>query len=166
MDNTIGSLAKLADDLWLGDAVNKHVAGECLDIFKVYIVSLMSDDCPTADSGGRQYGVSNYRKSLEFTKYCPSSWLRKCSTTTSTRRRDTQGFKGSTQQSWLLGSHFAPVTYALIPADCESSDAYKQAWNGTKAAARLPWRGRALEVQGHRRSPGGDNVVCRRFFGG
>ena len=38
VDNTIGSLAKLADDLWLGDAVNKHVAGECLDIFKVYIV--------------------------------------------------------------------------------------------------------------------------------
>ena len=39
----------------------------------------------------------------------------------------------------MLGSHFVQVTYTLIPADCESThaaDAYKQAWNGTKAAAR------------------------------
>ena len=32
----------------------------------------------------------------------------------------------------MLGSHFALVTYTLIPADCKSSYAYKQAWNGAK----------------------------------
>ena len=36
----------------------------------------------------------------------------------------------------MLGSHFAPVTNTLIPAECESSEAYKQAWSATKAAAR------------------------------
>ena len=36
----------------------------------------------------------------------------------------------------MLGSHFAPVSYTLIPAENESSEAYKQAWRATKAAAR------------------------------
>ena len=36
----------------------------------------------------------------------------------------------------MLGSHFAPVSYTLIPAESESSEAYKQAWRATKAAAR------------------------------
>ena len=31
VDNAITSSAKLADAIWFGDAVNKHIAGECLD---------------------------------------------------------------------------------------------------------------------------------------
>ena len=40
VDNTVGSLAKLSDALWFkfGDDVRKHMAGECLDVFKVFIV--------------------------------------------------------------------------------------------------------------------------------
>ena len=38
VDNTIRSLAKLTDAIWFGDVVSKHIAGECLDMFKVYIV--------------------------------------------------------------------------------------------------------------------------------
>ena len=29
----------------------------------------------------------------------------------------------------MLGSHFTPVTYTLIPAECESSEVYKQEWS-------------------------------------
>ena len=46
VDNTVGSLAKLSDALWFCDAVRKHMAGECLDVFKVYIVGrqIMEED--------------------------------------------------------------------------------------------------------------------------
>ena len=46
VDNTVGSLAKLSDAVWFGDAVRKHTAGECLDVFKVYIVGqqIMEED--------------------------------------------------------------------------------------------------------------------------
>ena len=36
----------------------------------------------------------------------------------------------------MLGSHFAPVSYTLVPAECESSEAYKQAWSATKAGSK------------------------------
>ena len=38
VDNSIGSLSQLADAMWFGDALEKHNAGECLDLFKVYII--------------------------------------------------------------------------------------------------------------------------------
>ena len=46
VDNTVGSLAKISDALWFCDAVGKHIAGECLDVFKVYIVGqqIMEED--------------------------------------------------------------------------------------------------------------------------
>ena len=46
VDNTVGSLAKLSDALWFGDVVSKHMAVECLDVFKVYIVGqqIMEED--------------------------------------------------------------------------------------------------------------------------
>ena len=46
MDNTIGILANSADAIWCGDDVNEHIAGECLDILKVYIVGqqIMEED--------------------------------------------------------------------------------------------------------------------------
>ena len=35
IDNTIGSLAALADSLWFGNAVKAHLHGQCLDMHKV-----------------------------------------------------------------------------------------------------------------------------------
>ena len=36
----------------------------------------------------------------------------------------------------MLGSSFAPLSYTLIPAECESADAYREAFRATKAAIR------------------------------
>ena len=36
----------------------------------------------------------------------------------------------------MLGSSFAPLSFTLIPAECESAAAYREAWTGTKAAIR------------------------------
>ena len=38
MDNTIGTLQRLADMIWFGDALENHHEGECLDLFKVYCI--------------------------------------------------------------------------------------------------------------------------------
>jgi hypothetical protein len=47
IDNTVGSLARLAEALWVGDAITKHKEGErCLELFKVYCIGkqTMSSD--------------------------------------------------------------------------------------------------------------------------
>ena len=36
----------------------------------------------------------------------------------------------------MLGSSFAPLSYTLIPAECETADAYHEAYRATKAAVR------------------------------
>ena len=36
----------------------------------------------------------------------------------------------------MLGSSFAPLSYTRMPAECESADAYREAYRATKAAAR------------------------------
>ena len=36
--NTTGSLAKLAEALWFGDAVQRYISSACLDIQKVYVI--------------------------------------------------------------------------------------------------------------------------------
>ena len=36
----------------------------------------------------------------------------------------------------MLGSSFAPLSYTLIPVECETADAYREAYRATKAAVR------------------------------
>ena len=86
-------------------------------------------------NGGRSYGVPSFCKCLEFTEHLSRSWLRICG---ATLHADVT-FKASKAALNKLGfgvnmleGHFAPVSYTLIPAECESSEAYKQAWSATK----------------------------------
>ena len=36
----------------------------------------------------------------------------------------------------MLGSSFAPLSYTLMPSECESADAYREAYRATKVAVR------------------------------
>ena len=131
MDNTIGSLAKSADALWLGNGMNKHIARNVLTFSKEYIVrqQIMEEDRTVFLTFANVWNLLNIFRAVgsgyavqlqgDLTYKASKAALNKLCFAVN-----------------MLGSHFAQVTYSLIPTDCESSEAYKQAWNGTKAAAR------------------------------
>ena len=107
--------------------------GECLDVFKVYIVGrqVMEEDRTVFLTFANVWNLLNifgavgsgYAVQLhgDVTFKASQAALNKL------------GFGVN-----MFGSHFAPVSYTLIPAECESShcEAYKQAWSATKAVAR------------------------------
>ena len=38
IDNTLGSLSRLTDQIWFPDALAGHHAGECIDLFKTFVI--------------------------------------------------------------------------------------------------------------------------------
>ncbi len=44
VDNTLDSLVKLAEVLWTENAFKKHKRGECIDLFKPYVIGRQFPD--------------------------------------------------------------------------------------------------------------------------
>jgi hypothetical protein len=38
VDNTLGSLVKIAEVLWIDSAFKKHKQGDCIDLFKPFVI--------------------------------------------------------------------------------------------------------------------------------
>ena len=132
VDNTLGSLAALSDTLWFGKALEQHKAGNCIpDVHKVYVI-------------GRQILASDRTVFLTFAN--PFDLLNLFRSVASGYDVQLQGdVTAKASQAALnklgfgvnmLGSSFAPLSFTLIPAECESAAAYREAFNATKAAIR------------------------------
>jgi hypothetical protein len=131
IDNTIGSLARLSQVLWFGDAVQKHKAGECLDVFKIYVIGrqIMEGDRTVFLTFSNAWNLLNFWRAVatgydvqlhgDVTSKASQAALNKL------------GFGVN-----MLGAHFAPLAFAIMPAECESCEAYVQAWRATKASVR------------------------------
>ena len=123
VDNTIGSLAQLSERIWFGDAIERHKSGECLDIFKIYIIrrQIMDRDRTVFLTFSNVWNILNFWRAVatgydvqlhgDVTSKASAAALNKL------------GFGVN-----MLGAHFAPLSYALLPAGCESSKAYTEAY--------------------------------------
>ena len=133
IDNTIGSLSRLAEAIWIVDAVKRHEGGQrCLELFKPYCI-------------GKQILESDRTVFLTFaTPWDLLNFWRACGTGFDVQISGDVTSKASTTALNKLvfavnrlGSHAAPLSSTLIPAECESSAAYVQAWRALKNALRL-----------------------------
>jgi hypothetical protein len=142
VDNSIGSLASLAEAMWFGDAIVKHCEGQCLDIFKVFIIGrqILEGDRTVFLTFATTWDLLNLFRALasgyevqlmgDVTSKASSAALNKLGLGVN-----------------MLGNRFAPLSFTLIPAETESAAVYAQAYAVTKSAIRriisLPTCGKA-----------------------
>ena len=131
IDNTIGSLAALSETLWFGTAVKAHTQGQCLDLHKVFIIGrqILASDRTVFLTFANAFDLLNLFRSVASgydTQLCGD-----VTSKASQAALNKLGFGVN-----MLGSSFAPLSYTLMPAECESADAYREAYRATKAAVR------------------------------
>ena len=131
VDNTLGSLSALSDSLWFGNALDQHKAGNCLDVHKVYIIGrqILAADRTVFFTFANVFDLLNLFRSVASgydTQLCGDVTAK-----ASQAALNKLGFGVN-----MLGSSFAPLSYTLIPAECESAAAYREAFRATKAAIR------------------------------
>jgi hypothetical protein len=132
VDNTLGSLAQLAEKLWICVAIHEHeVEGRCMDLFKTYVI-------------GKQILDAEHTVFLTFANLFDT--LNICRATGTGFGVQLQGDSTGKASNAVfnkiglgvnrLGSHYAPLSFTLIPAQCESFQAYNEAYLAIKSAAR------------------------------
>ena len=129
IDNTIGCLAALSESLWFGTAVQAHVQGQCLDLHKVYIIGrqILASDRTVFLTFANTFDLLNLFRSVASgynTQLCGDVTSKASQAALNKLEFDVN----------MLGSSFAPLSYTLIPAECETADAYREAYRATKAA--------------------------------
>ena len=105
------------------DEEQRHSSGECLDIHKVYIIGrqILESDQTVFLTFANGWMLLNMFRSIASGYATPL-----CGDVTSkasTAALSKLGFGVN-----MLGAHFAPWTYSLIPAECESASAYVEAY--------------------------------------
>ena len=132
IDNTLGSLCRLANAIWIVDALEDHKQGvRCLDLFKVYCIGkqIMGSDRTVFLTFATGYNILNLWRAVG-TGYDVQL------------HGDVTGKASTLALSKLafgvnmLGAHYAPLSTSLIHADSESSGAYVQAYRALKNAVR------------------------------
>ncbi len=131
VDNTLGSLVKLAEVLWIDTAFEQHKQGECIDLFKPYVI-------------GRQFletdstmflSVATCWNQLSIFCSLAARYLvqLQCDVTSkvSTAALNKLGFGVN-----MLGGHYAPYTFTLIPAETETEATCTAAYSASKKATR------------------------------
>ena len=121
VDNSIGSLAQLADAMWFGDAISNHVACQCIDPFKVYIIGrhIMASNRTVFLTFSNLWKLLNIFRSLA--SGFDVQLLGDVTAKASTAALNKLGFGVN-----MLGNRVAPFSFTLIQAETESSAAYLQ----------------------------------------
>ena len=117
IDNTIGSLAALSESLWFGTALKAHVQGQCMDLHKVYILvighQILASDRTVFLMFANTFDLLNLFRSVASgydTQLCGD-----VTSKASQAALNKLGFGVN-----MLGSSFAPLSFTLMPAECES----------------------------------------------
>ena len=142
IDNTLGSLSRLSDQLWFPDALEQHRSGQCIELFKPFVI-------------GRQFFDTERTIMLTVSNV----WYLLSPMRTIASGYDLQLVGDVTHKASLaavnklafgvnmLGGKAAPWTYTLIPHQSESeavyTDAYHASRRATRAVMALPSCGRS-----------------------
>ena len=132
VDNRIGSLQRLADMIWFGDALKNYREGECLDLFKVYCIGkqFMDWDRNIMISFSNVWDLLNFWRSLasgyNLQNVCDVT--SKCST--AAVNKHTIGVN-------MLGGKAAPVSFTLIQHQLESEVVHTEAYHAMRRALRF-----------------------------
>jgi hypothetical protein len=142
VDNTLGSLVKLAGVLWIENAFKLHKQEECIDLFKPYVIGRQS----LASDRTMFLSVATCWDLLSIFRSLAAGYLvqLQCDVTSkaSTAALNKLGFGVN-----MLGGHFAPWTYTLIPAETESEAIYFAAYSASKKATRKLMRMRLCDKE-------------------
>ncbi len=129
VNNTLGSLVKLAEVLWINTAFKKHKQGNCIDLFKPYVIGrqFLEADLTVFLSVATSWDLLSIFRSLAagYLVQLQSDVTSKASTAALNKL----GFGVN-----MLGGHFAPWTYTLIPAETKSEAMYSAAYSASKKA--------------------------------
>ena len=103
--------------------MQRHIRGECLDIHKVYIVGrqILESDRTVFLTFANGWMLLNMFRSIASGS--ATQLFRDVTSKTSTAALNKLDFGVN-----ILGAHFAPWTYSLIPAECKSAAAYVGAY--------------------------------------
>jgi hypothetical protein len=132
VDNTVGSLAQLAEKLWICAAIREHeVEGQCMDLFKTYVIGkqILDADSTIFLTFANLFNILNLWRATGtgFSVHLQGDCTGRASN--AAFNKFGLGVKG-------LGSHYAPLSFSLIPAQCKSFQAYNEAYRAIKSAAR------------------------------
>ena len=105
--------------------------GQCLDLHKVYIIGrqILASDRTVFLTFANAFDLLNLFRSV-----ASGYDTQLCGDVTPKASQATLNKLGFSVN--MLGSSFAPLSYTLIQAECESADAYREAYQATKAAVR------------------------------
>jgi len=133
INNSVGSLSLLAYALWIVNAMTAHRKdGKCIDLFKVYVIGrqILESDRTVFLTFANVWNLLNFWRAVasgydvqlfgDVTSKASSAALNKLAFGVN-----------------MLGSRFAPVACSLIPAKCESTQAYTQTYKAMKNAVRM-----------------------------
>jgi hypothetical protein len=118
IDSTLGSLSRLANAIWIVDAMEDHKQGVlCMDLLKVYCIGkqIMGSDCTVFLTFVTGYNLLNI-------------WRATGTGNDVQLHGDVTGKASNLAFSKLafgvniFGAHCAPLSTSLIPADSESSE--------------------------------------------
>ena len=111
IDNSVGSLARLAEAIWFGDAVKQHQRGhQCIDLFKSYIIGkqIMDNDRTVFLTFSNVWDLLNFWRAVG-TGY-DVQLFGDVTGKASTAALNRLGFGVN-----RLGAHFAPLSFHLSP---------------------------------------------------
>ena len=137
VDNTVGSLAKLAEKIWIVEAIYEHeVQGKCMPLFKTYVIGkqILDQDSTVFLTFSNIFDILNFWRAVG-TGY-DVQLFGDVTSKASTAALNKLGFGVNMLGSHSHESHFAPLSFSLIPAQCESTQAYDEAYRAIKSAVR------------------------------
>ena len=131
IDNTLGSLSRLTDQIWFPDALAGHRAGECIDLFKTFVI-------------GRQFFDAERTVMITFANvWNLLSPLRTVATGFELQLCGDVTHKASLAAVNklafgvnMLGGKAAQWTVSLIPHQAESEAVYTEAYHASRRATR------------------------------
>ena len=121
IDNTIGSLSRLAEAIWIVDAVKRHEGGQrCLELFKPYCIGkqILESDRTVFLTFATPWDLLNFWRACGtgFDVQISGDVTSKASTT-ALNNNSSRGNKSWETGEWSVLS----VYYPLIDANCYSS---------------------------------------------
>jgi hypothetical protein len=128
----VGSLAQSDEKLWICVTIHEHeVEGRCMALFKTYVIGIQ-----ILDSDRPQPSVFDICESFRHSQLMACYWDRLRRAITRRLQASNAAFNKIGLGVNRHGSHYEPLSFSLIPAQCESFQAYNEAYRAIKSAAR------------------------------